>query len=205
MDASGASEGGEAAVRGPHGLEAGLTAYGDLASPPTWQTGCSTHDDAGGPGEYTHRDTLRDVAGYLDPRRSLRADASGWIDRPGSQRQGAVPDRYTLQELAGAAVYADQPVPHPVLWIVVNARTGAASGDTQIAAPLLKIDPGASTALDRLVSLRRWAHTALCKASARACAGVRCPSRIPRTPDAHTGLLEHRIETTAAVVSILMG
>jgi dihydroxy-acid dehydratase len=29
MDATGASEGGEAAVRGPHGLEAGLTAYGD--------------------------------------------------------------------------------------------------------------------------------------------------------------------------------
>ena len=30
-------------------------------------------------------------------------------------------------------------------------------------------------------------------------------SHSPRTPDAPTGLLEHRIETTAAVVSILMG
>ena len=30
-------------------------------------------------------------------------------------------------------------------------------------------------------------------------------AHIPRAPDAHTGLLEHRIETTAAVVSILIG
>jgi len=30
-------------------------------------------------------------------------------------------------------------------------------------------------------------------------------AHIPRTPDPHTGLLEHRIETTAAVVSILIG
>ena len=59
-------------------------------------------------------------------------------------------------------------VPHPVLWTVVNARTGVVSGDTQIAAPLLKIDPGASPALDSRVGSLRAAHAALRGASARA-------------------------------------
>lgn len=42
-------------------------------------------DGVGGPGEYTRRDTLGDVAAYLDPRRSLCAAASGWLERPGSR------------------------------------------------------------------------------------------------------------------------
>lgn len=51
-----------------------------------------------------HRDTLRRSAAYLDAGRSLRADASGRIERAGSQGNGSVPDRYTLQEFAGVAV-----------------------------------------------------------------------------------------------------
>jgi hypothetical protein len=51
------------------------------------------------------------------------------------------------------------------------------AGDIQIAPPLLKIDPGASTALGCGVEARQWAHAALPRASTRACVGVRWSRR----------------------------
>jgi hypothetical protein len=53
----------------------------------------------------------------------------------------------------------------------------AISGAIQIAPPLRKIDPGASTALGGRVGSRQEAHAALPRASARACVGVRWPKR----------------------------
>ncbi len=49
--------------------------------------------------------------------------------------------------------------------------------DTQIAAPVVKIDPEPTVALDVRPRPRPDAHAALRAAWARACAGLRCPRR----------------------------
>src|SRR5712692_12076275 len=56
-------------------------------------------------------------------------------------------------------------------------RGTAISGNTQIAAPLVKSSLRASTALDFRRDPHQHRHAALARASARACAGVRWPRR----------------------------
>jgi hypothetical protein len=49
---------------------------------------------------------------------------------------------------------------------------GLFEGDTEIATPLLKIDPGASTALALITAPVKLAHAARARSRARTCAGV---------------------------------
>ena len=58
-----------------------------------------------------------------------------------------------------------------------DATHRAVEGDTDIAPPLLRIDPGANAALDPRGDPACGGHAALRGAAARACAGVRWPRR----------------------------
>ena len=66
--------------------------------------GCSAHDPARGPGSYTHWDTLRPVAAYLDSGRSVPTTTNGGFETPMGHIGGPTPNRDTLQEVAGIVV-----------------------------------------------------------------------------------------------------
>ena len=68
------------------------------------RTGCSAHDPARGPGSYTHRDTLRPVAAYLDSGRSVPTTTNGGFETPMCPIGASDPNRDTLQEVAGIVV-----------------------------------------------------------------------------------------------------
>lgn len=63
-------------------------------------------------------------------------------------------------------------VPHPVPWTLVRRGDHPDFGNTQIAAPRVERDPGASPALG-VRAHRPNSHAAAFQPSARACAGVR--------------------------------
>jgi hypothetical protein len=64
------------------------------------------------PGQM-QRDTRQDRAAYLQPPRPLQPNSSSYIQTPDHRNARSTPGWIRLQELAGVAVYAGQPIQQP--------------------------------------------------------------------------------------------